>query len=112
MRPFEGKATLTLMGLPPNTAAAPKEIGSADAEVVFDVTTKEETPVGQHRGLFCELAVPMNGEIVTRAAALGLEAPVNAEAQRMVHELAHRRLAPGISAIYTLRDRLAASRAA
>jgi len=54
----------------------------------------------------------LNGEIVTRAAALGLEAPVNAEAQRMVHELAHRRLAPGISAIYTLRDRLAASRAA
>ncbi len=69
VRPFEGRATLTLMGLPPNAAAAPKEIGSADAEVVFDVTTKEETPVGQHRGLFCELAVPMNGEIVTHRFA-------------------------------------------
>ncbi|MBL9120471.1 MAG: PPC domain-containing protein [Phycisphaerae bacterium] len=69
VRPFEGKATLTLMGLPAHASSTPREITSADREVVFDITTKDETPLGQHRGLFCELSLPVGGEIVTHRLA-------------------------------------------
>ena len=68
VRPFEGKATITLLGLPPNTSAAPKEIASGDTEVVFEVQTRDDTPVGQHRGLFCELSVPVAGSAGERVS--------------------------------------------
>lgn len=49
----------------------------------------------------------LNGEVVERGEALGIPTPVNREAQRMVHEMAHGRFKPGIAALHMLRDRAA-----
>ncbi|MFO0828331.1 MAG: PPC domain-containing protein [Phycisphaerales bacterium] len=82
VRPFEGKAKLTLLGLPPKTACPPKEIASGDQEIVFEVATEADAPVGQHRGLFCELACVQAGETVTHRFAfdgvLRIDAPAPA----------------------------------
>lgn len=69
VRPFDGKATVTLLGLPPNSSAAPREITSDMRELVFEVATREDTPIGQHRGLFCELSLTLGGEVVTHRFA-------------------------------------------
>lgn len=55
--PFEGKATVRLVGLPPNATTEPKEITSADTQVAFDVKTDAKTPPGQHKTLFCVVTV-------------------------------------------------------
>jgi 2-dehydropantoate 2-reductase len=48
----------------------------------------------------------LNGEVVDRGERLGIPTPTNREAQRMVHEIAHGRMKPGIQALQTLRDRV------
>jgi hypothetical protein len=70
-KPFEGKAKLALLGLPPNTAAEPKEISAADTEVIFDVTTNDKSPTGQHKSLFCQLTVTQSGEPIQQTLAGG-----------------------------------------
>ena len=69
VRAFEGKAKLTLLGLPPKTSAPIREISPEDREIVFDVTTEDGTPVGQHKGLFCEFETSIAGETVTQRFA-------------------------------------------
>lgn len=54
----------------------------------------------------------LNGEVVLRGERLGIPTPANAEAQRMVHEIAHGRVKPGIDALHMLRDRVDAIHAA
>jgi len=44
----------------------------------------------------------LNGEVVTRGAAHGIPTPVNAEAQRLVHALARKEMAPGMDVVQTL----------
>src|SRR5688500_6713429 len=68
-KPFEGKATLALLGLPPNTTAEPKEISATDTEVIFDVTTNDKSPTGQHKTLFCQLTVTQSGEAIQQTLA-------------------------------------------
>ena len=70
-KPFEGKAQLQLLGLPPNTSAEPKEISAADTEVIFDVTTNDKSPTGQHKTLFCQLTVTQSGEPIQQTLAGG-----------------------------------------
>jgi Bacterial pre-peptidase C-terminal domain len=62
--PFEGKAQAQLLGLPPGVAAAPVEFTKDTAELVFQVTTAKETPVGSHKTLFCQVNITQNGELV------------------------------------------------
>ena len=70
--PFEGKAKVTLVGLPPNATAEPKEITSSDTQVSFDVTTTDKTPPGQHKTLFCTVTVTgANGEPIVHNIAGG-----------------------------------------
>jgi hypothetical protein len=70
-KPFEGKAKIELLGLPPNTSATPKEISATDTEVIFDVTTNEKSPTGQHKALFCQATVTQSGEPVVQTLASG-----------------------------------------
>ncbi len=67
--PFEGKATLELLGLPSNTTAEKREITKDSKEVTFDVVTTEKSPAGLHKQLFCSLEVKVNGEIVKHTVA-------------------------------------------
>ena len=76
---FDGKATVKLVGLPPNATAQDQEITSSDQQVVFNVTTAPNTPVGQHGTLFCQVTVMKDGEPIlhnlARGGVLRVDAP-------------------------------------
>lgn len=70
--PFEGKAKLELVGLPPNVTAEPKEITKDDKEVQFTVKAGPNAPAGQHKQMFCQFQLTKEGgETMTSAFAQG-----------------------------------------
>ncbi len=78
--PFEGKAKVKLMGLPPNATAEDAEITSADTQVIFPVTISDKTPANTHSTLFVRATVLKDGnEIVhnlARGGVLRVDKPV------------------------------------
>jgi len=70
-RAFEGQATLRLLGLPPKVQAPEKQVTAADTEVVFEIATEADAPLGTHKSLLCELLVTQNGEPVIHRFAHG-----------------------------------------
>lgn len=71
-REWAGEAELKLLGLPAHASAEPVTITHGQEQAVFDITTTHETPVNQHRGVFCEVALTINGEpVVARATPNG-----------------------------------------
>lgn len=60
--PFEGVAKAELFGLPPGATAEPVEFNQETKEVVFEVKTTNDTPVGSHKSLFCQVSITQNGE--------------------------------------------------
>ncbi|HLF93237.1 MAG TPA: peptidase [Planctomycetota bacterium] len=66
LKPFEGKAKVTIFGLPPGCTAEPaeKEITKDDKQVVFRVKTDKASPAGQHKSLFAQIAVPDQGDFM------------------------------------------------
>jgi hypothetical protein len=69
--PFEGKAKVALLGLPPNTTAEEQEITKDDSEVKFTVKTEKTAPVAQHKQLFCQFNLVKDGETMTNSFANG-----------------------------------------
>ena len=61
-RPFEGEATARLLGLPPETTAAELTFTKDTTELVFEVTTTDKSPAGNHKSVFVELVTPVEGE--------------------------------------------------
>ncbi|MGB7159933.1 MAG: pre-peptidase C-terminal domain-containing protein [Tepidisphaeraceae bacterium] len=86
--PFDGKANVKLVGLPPNATAPEMEITSADKSVVFDVKADAKTPVGQHNSLFCVVTVVKEGEPIVhnigQGGVLRVDAPPPAPASNAV----------------------------
>jgi hypothetical protein len=80
---FEGKAKVELLGLPGNSATDVKEISAEAKKIEFAVTTKENTPAAQHKGLFLRVTVTKNGEAVVhnigRGGTLRVDAPLKAK---------------------------------
>ena len=70
-KPFEGKATIRLCGLPEKVTAAEKTITKDDQEVVFDLTVDPKCPAGSYRNLFCAVDVPQNGRMIPHTIAAG-----------------------------------------
>ena len=69
--PFDGKASLRLMGLPAKVAASDIEVTSTDAQALFNLTTDPTSPPGQHRDLFCEVTIEKNGVQMVAHTAFG-----------------------------------------
>ena len=63
-RPFEGEATARLQSLPPETTAPELTFTRETTELVFDVTTSERSPPGNHKAVFVEIITPVGGERV------------------------------------------------
>lgn len=63
-KPFEGRAKVTLNGLPAKAEAPVLEVGPQDTELQFPVTTTAETPAGQHKQLFCSVEIPEAGALI------------------------------------------------
>lgn len=70
-RPFEGRAKVTLVGLPAGLSAQPVEIGNEEEQVVIPVVADAAAPVAQHSGLFCRLDVVQGGQPLWHRFAAG-----------------------------------------
>jgi len=64
-RPFDGKATGKLIGLPAKAATPDLEFTKDTKELSFAVTTDKTTPPGKH-GVFVQVVIPVNGESVVQ----------------------------------------------
>ena len=69
--PFEGKAKLQLLGLPPNTTADEQEISKDTTEVKFTVKAGRTAPAATHKQLSCQFTLPRDGETLNSAFASG-----------------------------------------
>jgi hypothetical protein len=77
--PFEGSAQAQLLGLPPGVSAEPVEFTKDTAELVFQVKTAKETPVGSHKSLFSQVTITQSGEPIVATVGtteLQVNAPV------------------------------------
>ena len=70
-KPFEGKAAITLAGLPEKVTAAPKEITKDDQDVTFDVVVDAACGKASHKNLFCTVDVKDKGVAVSHVIAQG-----------------------------------------
>jgi hypothetical protein len=70
-RPFDGPATVELLGLPNEVTSQPKEITKDSTEVVFPIATTANSPPGLHKTLLCRAVVKSQGEPITHLLAGG-----------------------------------------
>lgn len=75
LRPFTGTATAKLTGLPPHvTVAGEQMFDQTTAEIEFELMTNANTPLGQHKNIIIEVAVPVgDGHSVARAGTALLQ---------------------------------------
>ncbi|MCB1062406.1 MAG: PPC domain-containing protein [Verrucomicrobiae bacterium] len=71
LRDFEGEAEVQVLGLPAKAVAPPQKINKGATQVTFPVTTAEDTPVGQHKNLFCTVVITQNGEPISHRVGMG-----------------------------------------
>jgi hypothetical protein len=71
LKPFEGKATVRLVGLPEKVTTSDKEVTSADQEVVFKIEADAKCSTGSHKNLFCAVDIQQNGQVIPHTIAQG-----------------------------------------
>jgi len=69
--PFEGRATVKLLGLPSGCSAPDLTITKEDKEIAFNVTTDAKTPAGTHKTLFCSVTVMKDSEPIAHSLGSG-----------------------------------------
>ncbi len=62
--PFEGKAKVTLIGLPAKTTTQVIEITKDSKEFAFPIVADKTSPVGQHN-VFAQVVIDRGGELIT-----------------------------------------------
>jgi hypothetical protein len=62
--PFEGKAKVTLVGLPAKVTTQVIEITKDSKEFSFPITADKTSPVGQHN-VFAQVVIDKGGELIT-----------------------------------------------
>lgn len=70
-KPFEGKATLRLCGLPDKITAPEREITKDDQEAVFDLAVDPKCAPGSYKNLFCAVEVNSHGQVIPHNIAYG-----------------------------------------
>jgi hypothetical protein len=76
-REFDGQATIEILGVPQNIkVAGPLTFSSETSELIIPIETTDQSPIGQHRGLFCRVTIPQNGEYVVSHTG-GTELQIN-----------------------------------
>jgi hypothetical protein len=68
---FEGRAVLTLHGLPHGVSTTSCEISASDREVAFPLAVTRETRKGKHANIFCQAIVTVNGHPVAHTIGSG-----------------------------------------
>lgn len=70
-QPFEGKATVKLMGLPEKVTAPEAQITKDDKEAVFNLAIDPKCSVGSHKALFCRVTFKNGEESIVQEIAKG-----------------------------------------
>ncbi|MFM8633919.1 MAG: PPC domain-containing protein [Planctomycetia bacterium] len=76
---FEGKAKVTLLGLPAKAEAPVLELESGKESIEFPVTVAADAPAGKHDNIFCRIEVPKGDAWVihqTAATSLRIDKPL------------------------------------
>ena len=71
LHPFEGPATVELLGLPHGATTATKTFSKEQTELTFPITVAPDATVGKHNGVFCRVTVPENGATILHQTAMG-----------------------------------------
>ena len=71
LRDFGGEADVQLFGLPPKSTTDILKIKKETGEIRFPVVTAEDTPVGQHKNMFCTVVINQNGQPITHRVGMG-----------------------------------------
>ena len=69
--PFEGKATIRIVGLSDKVSVSEKEITKDDKEVIFPVKVDAGCSTGSQRNLFCVVSVMKEGHVIPHNIAAG-----------------------------------------
>jgi hypothetical protein len=64
LTPFEGEAKVNVLGLPPKVTTTEMPMTKDTKELAFKLTVDKASPAGQHRNIFCQAVVTVNGEPV------------------------------------------------
>jgi len=70
-KPFDGKATVRLCGLPEKITTTEKQITKEDQEVAFDLNVDPGCGTGSYKNLFCTVEVRQNDETILHNIAFG-----------------------------------------
>ncbi|MGL4399771.1 MAG: PPC domain-containing protein [Luteolibacter sp.] len=70
LRPFEGPATVELLGLPHGTLCPPLTFTKDQTELTFPIAVATDAKVGKHNGIFCRVLVPENGTTILHQTAM------------------------------------------
>lgn len=71
LKEFDGEASVQLFGLPAKSSTEVLKIKKDTDALRFPVTVAEDTPVGQHKNLFCTVVVNKDGEPITHRVGKG-----------------------------------------
>lgn len=69
--PFDGPATVELIGLPHGATSTAQSFTKDQIELIFPIAVATDAAVGKHSGVFCRVNVPQNGSTILHQAALG-----------------------------------------
>ena len=69
--PFEGTASIRIVGLSDKVVVAEKQITKDDKEVIFPVKVDAGCSPGSQRNLFCTVLVKKDGELIPHNVAQG-----------------------------------------
>ncbi|MGI9455333.1 MAG: hypothetical protein ACR2NU_02160 [Aeoliella sp.] len=69
--PFEGEATVELVGLPPGVTTAQATITKETTEIAFQLEVAADARPGKHRGIFCRVTLQEQGEPVVHSVGAG-----------------------------------------
>jgi hypothetical protein len=71
LREFDGQGDVQMFSLPPKTTSKVLKVDKNTTELLFPVTTANDTPVGQHKNLFCTVTLMKNGEPIQHRIGMG-----------------------------------------
>jgi len=71
LKPFDGEASVELLGLPHGATTPILKFAKDQTELTFPITVAADAAVGKHNGVFCRVHVPENGTTILHQAAMG-----------------------------------------
>ncbi len=70
IHPFEGKASVELLGLPHGATCPPLTFTKEQSTLTFPITVDADAKIGKHNNLFCRVNVPENGTTILHQTAI------------------------------------------